>query len=246
MRSFRSDVVDHVHCNQTIVRGAMMKTAHPELGSTVLCSLKIAIAGVVPKVWRRVLVPSTATLADLHEIIQGIFDWDESHLHVFCVNNREYMHPEALEVIDDFPHAADAAKVLLAGILARGIKTFEYEYDFGDSWCHDIKIEKVLEPVPGQKYPEVIAGEGAGPIEDCGGFPGYNDLIRIWKNGPRNPGEEDIMEWAGPNFNPTAFDLKACNRRLAKYHKPRVVVRATATNREAKKSVKKAAKDPKE
>ena len=45
---------------------------------------------------------------------------------------------------------------------------FEYEYDFGDGWKHEIKVEKVLEPEAGVKYPTCIAGERACPPEESG------------------------------------------------------------------------------
>jgi hypothetical protein len=206
----------------------------PQEGS--VCQFRIEVMGVEPKVWRRVLVPISASLDDLHNVIQGIFDWDESHLHIFETKKARYMSPDFEEFMEEEEGAGDTTEVRLHELYQRGDPGLRYNYDFADDWHHSIKLEKVLEPVPGQKYPEVVEGAGAGPLEDSGGAWGYNDLVRIWKNRPSNPDEEDLMEWAGPRFNPERFDLKECNGRLAKYLKPRVLVRATPTKKAAKGS----------
>ena len=48
-----------------------------------VAQLKVALAHVRPPIWRRVLLPATATLGDLHEVIQVLFGWDGDHLRVF-------------------------------------------------------------------------------------------------------------------------------------------------------------------
>lgn len=217
----------------------MAATASQSPNDVAIYQLKIVVEGVQPKVWRRVLVPDTATLADLHEIIQGIFDWDDSHLHGFQVGKERFSPPDDNEFMDFGTPARDTNDVRLSSIFVKKVTQIEYEYDFGDSWYHTIKLEKRLVPVPGKKYPEVTAGTGAGPLEDSGGFWGYNDLVELWKQGADDPEEEDRLEWAGPRFNPENFDLAQCNRRLAKYFKPKVIVRkkpTPSTTKAAKKS----------
>lgn len=49
---------------------------------------------------------------------------------------------------------------------------FQYVYDFGDYWQHDVLLEAVLQPAPGRKYPRCIAGERSCPPEDVGGIGG--------------------------------------------------------------------------
>src|SRR3569832_2809629 len=41
--------------------------------------LKITIAGIKPAIWRRVLVAGSCTLHALHQIIQEVFGWSDSH-----------------------------------------------------------------------------------------------------------------------------------------------------------------------
>ncbi len=214
-----------------------MAKESPEPQEVAVYQFKIKVEEVEPPVWRRVLVPSSATLNDLHGIIQGIFNWDDYHLHTFETKKARFTSPIFDEFMQEEEELGDTTKVRLHQLFHQGDPGLVYNYDFGDDWHHSIKLEETLEPVPGQKYPEVVAGKSAGPLEDSGGFPGYNDLVRIWRKRPSTPGEKDLMGWAGPRFNPDRFDLDECNRRLAKFLKPKILVRA--------KPAKKAAKGPK-
>jgi hypothetical protein len=82
--------------------------------------------------WRRFLVRSDSTLADLHVVLQIGFDWTDFHLHRFRINER-----------------------------------FLYEYDFGDLWQHQVRIEKRLEIETSRSYPVCVGGQWAGPPEDA-------------------------------------------------------------------------------
>ena len=52
-----------------------------------------------------------------------------------------------------------------------------YEYDFGDSWQHEIVLEETVEPEPKVKYPRCIDGARACPPEDCGSIGGYAEFL---------------------------------------------------------------------
>ena len=52
--------------------------------------MKATIVGTKPPVWRRLLVPETTTLLQLHEILQAALGWWDSHLHEFEVNGVRY------------------------------------------------------------------------------------------------------------------------------------------------------------
>jgi hypothetical protein len=47
------------------------------------------LRGISPLVWRRVLIRSDDTIADLHYILQIVFCWTDSHLHRFVIRGRE-------------------------------------------------------------------------------------------------------------------------------------------------------------
>ncbi|YAF98295.1 MAG: plasmid pRiA4b ORF-3 family protein [Nodularia sp. CChRGM 3473] len=52
-------------------------------------------------------------------------------------------------------------------------------YDFGDSWEHEILVEKGLPSTLDINYPICITGKRACPPEDCGGSWGYAELLEI-------------------------------------------------------------------
>lgn len=101
----------------------------------------------------------------------------------------------------------------LAASLA-GAKPFRYTYDFGDGWEHRIKVEKVLPPDPSLRHPVCLAGANACPPEDVGGLPGYVDFLEAISD-PQHPEHEDMLEWCGGSFDPTAFNLNDINDALA-------------------------------
>src|SRR5450756_2878359 len=65
----------------------------PELASSPVPSvhqLRVVLRGVSPLIWRRLLVPATTTIADLHAVLQAAFGWADEHLHRFVIHGREY------------------------------------------------------------------------------------------------------------------------------------------------------------
>ena len=52
--------------------------------------LKATLVGTKPPVWRRVLVEESASLLDLHEVLQGAFGWYDCHLHEFEIDGVRY------------------------------------------------------------------------------------------------------------------------------------------------------------
>jgi Plasmid pRiA4b ORF-3-like protein len=88
-----------------------------------------------------------------------------------------------------------------------------YEYDFGDGWEHVVLLEKVLPPEQGVDYPRCTAGKRACPPEDVGGVWGYESFLETIRD-PSHPEHDDMLEWAGGEFDPEQFDLNAANEAL--------------------------------
>lgn len=169
--------------------------------------LRIELEEVRPAIWRRVLVPADATLAGLHRVIQAAMGWQDAHLWRFQARGVEYSEG-ALE------GSRSASGTRLQDV-ARPGDVLRYEYDFGDSWEHRVRVEKALPAEPGREYPVCVAGERACPPEDCGGPPGYEHLLDVLSD-PADPEHEDLLEWVGGEFDPEAVELRAINRRLAR------------------------------
>lgn len=93
------------------------------------------------------------------------------------------------------------------------MKTFRYVYAFGDHWEHKIKVEKVLPP-DSCAVPTCLGGANACPPEAVGAPYSYLEFLAALAD-PAHPEHDDLLEWNGGSFNPTAFDLAAIERRLA-------------------------------
>lgn len=175
--------------------------------------LKITLKYSKPPIWRRVLVENTITLAELHDTIQLAFDWTNSHLHQFNINGTHYSLPDPGAGWGS-PVENGADYQLCQVVSAEGSK-FVYEYDFGDSWYHDIVLEKILPVEPDKNYPRCIAGKNACPPEDIGGIPGYYMFLEII-NDPDHPEREGYLEWlGGEEFDYKYFSLAETNDYLS-------------------------------
>ncbi len=53
-------------------------------------SVKIALRGVSPMIWRRLRIPGSTSLAEFHQIIQIVFGWNDDHLHLFHIYGKDY------------------------------------------------------------------------------------------------------------------------------------------------------------
>jgi hypothetical protein len=62
-------------------------------------------------------------------------------MHGFTVGRRRYGDPY-------FDAEYDEDKITIAEVFDRGRSSISYIYDFGDSWWHDIALEKLVEPDP--------------------------------------------------------------------------------------------------
>ena len=92
-------------------------------------------------------------------------------------------------------------------------RKFSYEYDFGDSWEHEIIVEKILPPVVGVKYPVCIKGKRACPPEDVGGVWGYATFLEAMRD-PHHKEHASYVEWIGGEFDSEAFNLDGINQAL--------------------------------
>jgi len=127
--------------------------------------LKIVLLGISPMIWRRLLVRSDHTIADLYHILQITMGWTDTHLYPFRIHGKTYGRARLGGIsFRDNPH-----QVRLADLGLRLHECFFYDYDFGDHWQHQLRVEAILIPEPNCGYRVCIAGKRACPPEDCGG-----------------------------------------------------------------------------
>ncbi|HWI59429.1 MAG TPA: hypothetical protein VNZ22_19530 [Bacillota bacterium] len=198
---------------QGLPGGALIEDPRREAAPPAIYQFKITLRHLRPAVWRRVQVPNDLTLGQFHQIIQAVMGWTNDHLHEFRLGGASFgmTHdpmggPLEMDALDE-----DAYRLSALGLQAKA--KFEYEYDFGDSWEHQIVLEKVLPHQPGF-VPVCLKGARACPPEDSGGVWGYTEKLEVLAN-PKNPEYEELAEWMGADFNPEAFDLAGTNDYLA-------------------------------
>ena len=119
---------------------------------------KIVLRGCDPPIWRRIQM-ADGTLDQLHENIQLAMGWTNSHLHQFVIGGACFGDPLLLE--EDYYDARfrDSTRTRLTAVLPADGKplAFDYQYDFGDSWDHEILFEG-FPPAANLRYPVCLEG----------------------------------------------------------------------------------------
>lgn len=176
--------------------------------------LKITLLGTNPPIWRRILVPADLNLAQMHKVLQTAMGWYDMHMHEFRLAQRRFGQPEPADPFTKTPPVEDDRRVRLSAVLQRTRAKMVYIYDFGDYWEHEILLEQQLPAEPNATYPACVDGQLACPPEDCGGIPGYYDLLDVLQKPPHRRHKE-IREWVGGDFDSETFSVEEANRRLA-------------------------------
>jgi len=171
---------------------------------------RVQLAGVKPPIFRRFLLKASATFHDLHMAIQTACGWENGHLFAF----RPSARGESLAGIPDpdgfEPPEPNAKKVKLATWFSlTGNKDCCYEYDFGDSWLHDVRLE-TIEKHDGAFKRRLLDGARSFPPEDCGGLGGYDNCLAVAAG---SDGDDELREWLG-DWDPENFDLVGTKRRF--------------------------------
>lgn len=193
--------------------------------------LRVRLRYTDPVIWRQVEVPTDIPLDELAEVILAAMPWDGwEHLHEFRIGKASFAtHPGMLDQRSPLMEPVlDGADYALGEVVARVGQRFEFEYDFGDSWIHDIDVEAIDPIDPAVTLPRVIAGERAAPPEDIGGISGFEDLLAeleeragsvpVPAQAQPEGADEDEEGWAlevdWSTYDPAAFDLEEANQRV--------------------------------
>lgn len=151
--------------------------------------------------------------------------WTDSHLHRFVIHGKDY----GIAQRGGIWFTDDPNKVKLADLGWRVKERFLYQYDFGDNWQHQIRVEAILTSESTASKPVCISGKRACPPEDCGGawnFMSQRQHYSIWyitdrfkeivEQGEISDSTEEIHQlqrWLLVNH----FDRKEVNSRLKQY-----------------------------
>jgi len=173
--------------------------------------LHATVVGCEPKIWRRLCVRETMWLSRLHDTLQVAFDWYDYQTHSFQFDQQRYGNPlrrDELTIEDD-------RDVTLADMDVANRTRFAYGYHFGDGWMVELLVEKVVTVEKGQRYPRCLAGERAGPPEDCGGIESFHDMLACLQETSTDLNRE-WREWVGPEYEPSVCDPGKIDKALRK------------------------------
>jgi hypothetical protein len=179
--------------------------------------LEISLRHIKPRIWRGFSVPGNIRLDRLHDVIQAVMGWTNSHLHAFRIGHHEYHQADPNDaswqqtMSDTVIH--DESKYTLRDLIQAAGDKFCYTYDFGDDWEHDVKVKAILPATQRMKTASCHHGARACPPEDCGSVPGYYDLCAALPN-PKHPEHKHWKGWIG-TYDPNHFDLDDVNLRLS-------------------------------
>jgi hypothetical protein len=186
---------------------------------------RVYLREISPAIWRRLLLRSDQTIADLHYTLQIALGWSDFHLNRFVIHGKE----SGVAHIGGISFSDDPRTIKLSDFHFRLRERFLYEYDFGDRWEHEIRLEKKLPVDPKKTYPVCIGGSRQAPPEDCGGPIAFQALEshyslpyiaeKLWEIVEYDLCDEyweelhEFMYWLSVN----QFDRRAINRRLKQY-----------------------------
>ena len=172
-----------------------------------IIELKITLLGTKPKVYRTIQIEQTRTFFELHAAIQIAFGWENSHLHVFHINDKEIGMSEFDEFEDQ--NTLEEKEIRLIETNLSEKQKFYYIYDFGDYWEHEIEVVKFIEP-RNTFFPKCIRGARNRPPEDCGGVPGFEEFKEIMGN-RKHPEFKEMKTWYGGMYDEDYFSPSETN-----------------------------------
>lgn len=206
---------------------AMPPRPQPELlsrrASRAAYVVRVDLNGAEPPIWRRLRLASDMSLPRLHDVVQIVMGWMDSHLHHFQMgpDQEDFRMTPFLTHFDEMEGETDGLferDVRLDETIAEPGQRLFYEYDFGDSWQHTITLEKV-EPWD-DDAPEVtcLTGRRACPPEDVGGIGGYEEAVSAWRgeSGENPEWFQQIRDWLPVDFDPERFDTDEINEQLSR------------------------------
>jgi Plasmid pRiA4b ORF-3-like protein len=171
-----------------------------------------------PAIYRDVIVDPSIPLSKLHKIIQAAMGWEDAHLYGFALHNgkpsasywralsNQKFEPPQNDDGMGWDRSNSDRTTLLSHVLRKPKDKLLYMYDFGDDWEHLITLKDIVRTK--EPMPWLVKAQNACPPEDCGGMPGFVNMLDAFTN-PKHPEHEGVREWLGDDFEPGAFDFSA-------------------------------------
>lgn len=179
-------------------------------------TLRVTLKGIKPAIYRKFNVPSNISLRHLSELLLELMGWMNEHLNQFRKYDKyyapAYQREHEMPVLFGSARNFNQEDFALSDLLSEKGKSIEWEYDFGDSWLHEVKLSSIGEYKEGEALVSFVKGERECPPEDCGGIWGYQDLLKLYaKKATRKrltEEEKERLDWydMDEDFDPDLFD----------------------------------------
>lgn len=113
------------------------------------------------EVSRTILVPININFEELHHCIQNAMGWKNEHLYAFEIGDLKIETEE--EIAESEIDQEESLYTKINELLRKGDK-FQYTYDFGNDWRHEIEVLDVIELK--SKQPIILESRGICPKEE--------------------------------------------------------------------------------
>ena len=180
-------------------------------------ALRIELKEIKPVIWRRFIVPSDIILDRLHDIIQIVMGFNDSHLHEFNIGGIKYTEEPDPEYMEEDDEILEEGLFALNKLVKLKDTEFEYLYDFGDNWSHSVILERTNYKLKQYETPVMcMAGKRACPPDDVGGVGGYENFCSIMTD-KSHPEYKEYKTWFGSAYDPEFLDIDFINNQLLRY-----------------------------
>ena len=181
--------------------------------------IRIKLNNAPVKIWRELVVPSNITLEMLAYVLIKAMGWHHEHLYQFIgKHDIFYLNSHQMkEEMDSFmgflsrKQNRNSEKYSLEMVLQPKGDRLKFEYDFGDSWTHDLWVKQARDYAKGEEpVIRLLKGQGECPPEDCGGVWGYAELLELNKKSHKKAEEKERLEWYDipKDYDPDDCDLE--------------------------------------
>ncbi len=183
-------------------------------------TLRIELKHSAPLVWRELEVPSSLSLTSLAQAILLSMGWDEDHLHHFLSDGKNHhsyatSHNELCSTL--YPGVKDGSRYGVSHLLQKLGDSITFEYDYGDSWYHAVKLQAVSEYDSNEPKSVILtSGANACPPDDSGGIHHYLHLVKLMAEKPHSAVLRDFYDWVGCKWDPKYFPLEQAAKAVAK------------------------------
>lgn len=166
--------------------------------------VRIKLNNTPVKIWRELVVPSNITLELLAYVLIDAMGWKHEHLYqfvgknnVFYVNSRQIKEEEgSFGAFFSRVQNVNSEKTTLEMVLQPKGERLKFEYDFGDSWVHDLWVKGSREYTTNEEpVIKLIKAHGECPPEDCGGVWGYAELLELNNKKCKSAEDKERLEW---------------------------------------------------